>query len=360
MGTPNGRPVEPKVWEKQEYGVLPMFCYNVHKDVGDEIALHFFEPRYLRLLQIACETQIHCFIYAITDHPQTDTTAWICSINAIRETDIWGTITNTIKVNQSWVDMEDRLWWCRFQVVDMNPIPDLQVDCSNNFACIQAINDSSIPILTFSQTEGKTCNLYYNPTEEIRMYSCWCTLNMKQAIIEAATDKSDPEWKTLKELPRGTIWYLLPEISQKGVDCGTLAQCVESLAQEVTGSTTRSDLISMLVNLEVSSVKKIWVENVTAEIIFDADQLVRCPMRQQPISACFITKVNFGITTGNFSPGDVLLTPSASKRIFQQISRKVNKDRLRLLNNGHISSNSPFKKLPTPIIDKLKSFLIYM
>lgn len=242
----------------------------------------------------------------------------------------------------------------------MNPIPDLQVDCSNNFACIQAINDSSIPILTFSQTEGKTCNLYYNPTEEIRMYSCWCTLNMKQAIIEAATDKSDPEWKTLKELPRGTIWYLLPEISQKGVDCGTLAQCVERLAQEVTGSTTRSDLISMLVNLEVSSVKKIWVENVTAEIIFGADQLVRCPMRQQPISACFITKVDFGITTGNFSPGDVLLTPSASKRIFQQISRRVNKDRLRLLNNGHISSNSPFKRLPTPIIDKLKSFLIYM
>jgi len=360
MGTFNGLPVEPKVWEEEEYGVLPMFCYNVHKSVGDEIALHFFEPRYLRLLRIACETQTHCFIYTITNHPRNDTTAWICSINAISGTDIQGIITNTVKVNQSWVDMQDRLWWCRFQVVEMNPIPVLQIECSPNFAYTPATGDNSMPKLTFSQTEDKICNLYYDPSEEIRMYSCWCTLTMKQAIIEASTNKSDPEYNSLKNLPTGTIWYVLPETSQKGVDCRSLAQCVERLAEELTGSTTPNDLISMLVNLEVASVKKIWVTNVTADIIFAANQLVRCPMRQQSNKACFIAKVDFGITMGNFSPGEVVLTPSASKRIFQQITRKVNQDRLRLLSNGHISSNSPLKKLPSPIIDKLKSFLIYM
>lgn len=95
------RLVEAKMWENLEYGVLPIFCFNEHRSCGDEIGLHFFEPRYLRLLQISCDTQIHCFIYANTGHPQIDTTAYICSINEIYRTDIRGIITNTVKVNQS-------------------------------------------------------------------------------------------------------------------------------------------------------------------------------------------------------------------------------------------------------------------
>ena len=110
MGASNSQEVEPKVWENLEYGVLPMFCYNVERNIGDEIALHFFEPRYLRLLRITSETQIHCFIYTSIGHPQLDTTAYICSINAIYGSDIQGSITNIVKVNQAWIDMEDRLW----------------------------------------------------------------------------------------------------------------------------------------------------------------------------------------------------------------------------------------------------------
>jgi len=365
MGTSESHEVEPKAWENLEYGVLPMFCYNAVRNLGDEIALHFFEPRYLRLLRIASETQIHCFVYTSTGHPQLNTTAYICSINAIHGSDIQGSITNIVKVNQAWIDMDDRLWWCRFQVVNINPIPPiLKTDCSTNFRCITQNSDSFIPLLMFLNhdipAENATCELYYNDTEEIRMYSCKCTPTMKHAIISAATNKKDPEYNSLHKLPGGTIWYLLPEFRNKGVDCGTLVKWVEVATKEVTGSTTRKDIISMLIDLEVSCVRQISIANAKVEIEFADDRTVRCPMSRQPASPCFIAKVDFGITKGSFLPHFVSLTPSASNRIYHDISLKVNEDRLRLLKNGHVCTKSPLKKLPTQIIENIKSFLIYM
>merc|ERR1719397_1065573 len=151
-------------------------------------------------------------------------------------------------------------------------------------------------------------------------------------------------------LPAGTIWYLQPEHSQRGVDCDTLVKFVDRVSKELTGSTTRHDLISLLVKLEVSDVKKIRVPDVEAEIVFS----------DNPVVPYFCAKVDFGITKGLFLPKNVSLTPAASKRIFQQISRKVNCDRLRLLNEGHVCSGSPLDRLPTHIIDHIKSFLIYI
>jgi len=366
MFTASSRSVDAKVWENQEYGVLPIFCFNEQRSFGDEIGLHFFEPRYCRLLQIACETQLHCFIYANTGHPQIDTTAYICSINEIYRTDIRGVITNTVKINQSWIDMQDRLWWCRFQVVKINPIPPIiQTEFSSTFKCKKSLtNNSSIPVLMFFNnnipTEDKFCELYYNPLDEVKMYSSMCTSTMKQAIISAATNASDPEYKSLCRLTEGTIWYLLPEHSQKGVDCGTIVKYVEETMNEVTGSTTGNDLISMLVDLEVSSVRKILIRDSKADIMFGDDHTIRCPMSREANTGCFLAQVDFGITRGNFSPAEVSLTPSASKRIFKQISMKVNEDRLGLLKIGHHCSNCLLKKLPTPILEKIKSFLIYM
>jgi len=364
MGASNSQEVEPKVWENQEYGVLPMFCYNVERNIGDEIALHFFEPRYLRLLQITTETQIHCFIYTSAGHPQLDTTAYICSINAIYRSDIQGSITNIVKVNQAWIDMDDRLWWCRFQVVNITPIPPiLRTDCSNNFRCTSRNADRLVPLLTFLNhdipTENATCDLFYNDIEDIRMYSSKCTPTMKRAVLRAATNKNDPEYESLSKLPGGTVWYLTPEHSEKGVDCGTLVGYVEKAIKEVTGSTSAEDIISMLVDLEVSSVKQISIADAKAQIEYADDQIVRCPMSRQPASPCYITKVDFGITIGNFLPHFVSLTPSASVRIFQKISRKVNEERLSVLNDGHVCNNSPLKKLPTEIIEKIEAFLIY-
>jgi len=195
---------------------------------------------------------------------------------------------------------------------------------------------------------------------DIRMYSSMCTATMKQAIIKAATNESDPEYKSLRMLPEGTIWYLLPERSQKGVDCDTLVKYLEDTVNEVTGSTSQNDLISMLVDLEVSCVRKILVADVKVDIIFGDDHTIRCPMSRQASSGCFLAQVDFGITKGHFSPGDVSLTPSASKRIFKQISMKVNAKRLRLLKIGHYCSKSPLKRLPTPILENIKSFLVYL
>ena len=102
MGLVNGRQVDPKIWENQEYGVLPIFLHNEHRGIGAEIELHFYELRYRRLLRIACETQIHCFIYYNSrEHPQMCGTAYICSINTSNETDVRGIITNRVKINQS-------------------------------------------------------------------------------------------------------------------------------------------------------------------------------------------------------------------------------------------------------------------
>jgi len=357
MGLTNSRQVNPKIWENQEYGVLPIFFYNEQTSLGDEIGLHFFEPRYLRLLRIASQSQIHCFIYYNSNsHPKIDVNAYICSINAKNETDIQGIITNRVKINQSWMDVKDRLWWCRFQVVKINPIsPILQTGCSSVFSCERTNPNFSIPRLLFTNhyipTENKTCGLFYNSAEEIRMYSTMCTPTMKQAIIKAATDESDPEYKSLRTIPAGTIWYLQPEHSKKGLDCDTLVKYVERAVKELTGSTTRRDLISLLVKLEVSCVNKILVPDVKAEIIFSNNPVVR---------NSYGAKVDFGITKGLFFPKDVSLTPAASKRVFRQISRKVNEDRLKLLNKGHVCSESPLDKLPTHLIDHIKSFLIYI
>jgi len=366
MDMDNSQEVQPKLWENLEYGVLPIFCYNKGRNLGDEIALHFFEPRYLRLLRITIETGIHCFIYHNTaGHPQLDTTAYICSINAISGSDVHGFITNILKINQAWIDMNDRLWWGRFHVVNINRIlPILRTDNSGNFMCTKRNNHRFAPLLTFLNhdimTENETCELYFNDAWEIRMYSCKCTRTMKRAIVRAATNKNDPDYESLHKLPEGTVWYRLPGVGQQGVDCGTIVKHVETVAKEVTGSTTRNDLISLLVNLKVSCVGQITVGDAKADIQFVYERMVQGQMSRQRTRPCFMVKVDFGITKGSFLPNVVSLTPSATNRIFKEISRKVNEDRLILLNKGHACTNSLLKKLPTVIIEKIKSFLIYM
>jgi len=334
--------------------------------MGDEVALHFFEPRYLRLLRIVKSTQIHCFIYCSKAvHPRFDVTAYICTINAIHGSNILGTITNTVKINQAWIDMNDKLWWCRFQVVNINPIrPIRQTDCGSKFRCTRRGLDSVIPVLTFLNHDGKTedttCELFYNDSWHIRMYSTMCTLAMKQAIIRAAKNMNDPDYDILRKLPTGTVWYRMPDRDQRGVDCKTLLKYVLTATQKATGTKTRNDIISMLVNLEVSCVNQISVDNAKAEIKFAYERMVRGPMSRRPARPSYITKVNFGITKGSFSPQDVLLTPAATNRIYKEISQKVNEDRLRLLYNGQNSTNSLLKRLPTPLMEKIKAFLVYM
>jgi len=365
MGAESSEPVTPRIWKNNEYGVLPIFCYNEMKSIGDEISLHFFEPRYLKLLRIARETEIYCFIYTNTGHPRMGTTAYICSIHHVSGTDVAGTLRHSVKVKQSWMDREDRLWWCRFQVVRLNPIrPILEANCSAKFSCVSRDVSNPIPNLRFLNhdlpTEAETCDLFYDASEEIRMYSTMCTPRMKKAIIEAATDKNDPEYKSLRWLPSGTIWYMVPENFSKLVNCNDLVGYVERAAKEVTGSTTRNDIVSLLVGLEVSAVKKIRTERLKAEILFASDHVVRCPMSQQPNRPSFIVKVDFGITKGNFKPEDVSLTPDAAKRVLKQVSLKVNEVRIKLLESGHICPESPFTRLPSQIIDHIKSYLIYI
>jgi len=142
------------------------------------------------------------------------------------------------------------------------------------------------------------------------------------------------------------------------VDCRTLVEYMQTATKEVTGATTGKDIISLLVDLEVSCVQQISIGNAKAEIEFADDRNVRCPRSRRPACPRFITKVDFGITKGSFLPHVVFLTTSASSRIFRVISQKVNEDRLVLLNNGHVCINSPLKKVPSHIIEKIKSFLI--
>jgi len=204
------------------------------------------------------------------------------------------------------------------------------------------------------------------------MYSCKCTRAMKQAIVRAATNKNDPDYESLHKLPGGTVWYIMPGVGQQGVDCGTIVKHMERASKEVTGSTTRNDLISLLVNLEVSCVGQITVGEAKADIQFVYERMVRSQMsrkRTRPVRSQmsrkrtrpgFMVKVDFGITNGSFLPNVVSLTPSAANRTFKEISLKVNEDRLILLHKGHACTNSLLKKLPTVIIEKIKSFLIYM
>jgi len=125
----------------------------------------FFQPRNLKLQRIANETQINCLIYSSAVYLDLHTTAYICSINAINGSYIHGSLTNIVKVNQAWIDMDDRLQWCRFQVVNINAItPILQIDRSFNFRCTSTnINSDSMfsPLLTFFNhdisTEDETC-----------------------------------------------------------------------------------------------------------------------------------------------------------------------------------------------------------
>jgi len=152
----------------------------------------------------------------------------------------------------------------------------------------------------------------------------------------------------------------MPEVGQQGVDCATIVKHVERVTKEVTGSTTRNDLISLLINLEVSCVGQITVGDVKADIQFVYERMVRSQMSRKQTRPGFMVKVDFGITKGSFLPNVVSLTPSPANRTFKEISLKVNEDRLILLHKGHACTNSLLKKLPTVIIEKIKSFLIYM
>jgi len=366
MNLGGSQEVEAKVWENLDYGVLPIYsCKEERRTLGDRVALHFSESRYLRLLRIAKATKIHCFIYFNSPvYPQFDMDAYICTINTINGSTILGFITNTVKINQAWIDPNDKLWWCRFQVVSINSIrPIRQTDSRSNFKCTRRNNDS-FPVLTFWNrdvlAEDKKCELYYNDSWHIRMYSCKCTLAMKQAVTRAAKNTNDPEYDSLHKLPRATVWYILPDRDQRGVNCKTLVKYMLAATQKVTGSTTRNDIISMLVNLEVSCVNQISVDNAKAEIQFVHERMVRNSMSRRPARPSFITKVNFGITKGIFLPQDVSLTPAATSRIYKEISLKVNEGRLGLLYDGHNCTNSPLKRLPLTIVEKIKYFLIYM
>jgi len=357
------RTVVPLDWEDDEYGILPIFCYNQYIQLGEQIELHFFEPRYLRLLGIACQTQNHSFIYTSARHPQLNTTAYICSINAIRNTDIRGIFTKIVKINQAWIDKEDRLWWCRFQVIKVNHIyPLVDIKFSPKFECEYKAGQI-IPQVKFINKdipeEDRSSFLIWNPTEDLRMYCGLCTPTMKRAIIKAATDMSDPEYMSLQQLPIGTIWYLIPENSKKGVCLTQLVWYLEMAKVELIGSTTLYSLVSMIVDLEVLSLKKLLIENAKAGIKYGDDHIVRCPMSQQSSSPCFTASVNFGITVGHFQPNDVCITEDASERIFKKISHKVNIERLKLIQTGHACPNSQFKKLPAHIIEYLTSFLVY-
>jgi hypothetical protein len=355
--------VVPKVWDDEEWGVLPIFCYDELIQLGQLIELHFFEPRYVRLLEVVCETQIYCFICTYCTYLKRDTPAFICSINTIRHTDICGVFTKIVKINLAWVDRKYRLWWCRFQVMKVNPIePLLEINFSPNFKC-EYKNGLEIPDLRFLNhglpTANNECVLHYNNTDEIRMYDALCTSAMKRAVIRAATNESDPEYKSLKYIPRGTYWYVTPERSKNCLDLRQLVEILRLLTKELTGSTTFMHLASMIVDLEVLSVMKICVGNSKAGIQYGNDYIVRCPMSQQANSPCFIASVDFGITVGHFKLIDVIITKAASKRILKQISYKVNKDRLRLLYIGHLWSNSPLKRIPTRIIEHITSFLVH-
>jgi len=366
MNMVDSQEIEAKVWENLDYGVLPIYCCKLKRTLGEEVSLRFFEPRYLRLLRIAKATQIHCFIWCSKAvNPQFDMTVHICSINAIHGYEIQGLITNTVKINQAWIDQNDKLWWCRFQVFTINPIrPIRQTDYRSNFRCKSRYDGTVYPVLTFANrdviAEDKTCEFYYNDDWAVRMYSSKCTLAMKQAIIRAANNMNDPEYDILHKLPGGTVWYRLPNRDQRGVDCKTLVKYVLTAAKKVTGLTTQNDIISLLVNLEVSCVNQISVDYPTAEIQIACERMIRGSMSRRPARHSFITKVNFGITKGCFLPRDVLLTPATTSRIFKEISQKVNEGRLGLLYNGRNCTKSPLKRLPTTLIEKIKAFLIYM
>jgi len=360
MGAANVQ-LTPKIWKDEDFGVLPIFCFNERKQLGDQVALHFFEPRYLRLLQIVTESSkdLNCFIYACTGHPQPDITAHLCSINSRSGSDITGTMTNVVKINQSWIDMADRLWWCRFQVITVKAIsPFLQINYSLNFKCLQNDTSGSTPTLNFANHDAScTSDLYYDP--ELRMYTALCTPTTKKAIIKATMNPYDTESQSLRELPSSTIWYLLPDYSEIGANCVVVGKFVEKTVEDTSDFVTRDNLFSFLVGLDVSCVKKIRVMNVKTRIVIGEDTFVRCPRSQQESRQCYIAIVDFGITKGKFKASDVTLTPGASKQVFRKVSRFANKERLRLLYEGHICEESVFRRLPTDLINRLAAFLVY-
>jgi len=90
-----------KTWLDREYGVLPTFCSNEQKDLGDNVSLRIREERLFWLLRIVCESNgPFCFLYA-WGHPQFNSTALICSINHLNNIDIVGEMTNLVKVSHS-------------------------------------------------------------------------------------------------------------------------------------------------------------------------------------------------------------------------------------------------------------------
>jgi len=354
--------ITPKVWVDREFGVLPIFCYSEQKRIGDQIAIHFFEPRYLRLLRIINypEKGPNCFIYACTGYPKTNTTAFVCSVNGLDGSDVRGTMTDIVKINQSWMDSGDKLWWCRFQVIKLNCIkPILHVKFSPNFQChLQSSPSYTIgatytntPVITFTNNDRSTCNMFYDP--EVKMYCIMCTPSTKEAIIKATTDKADPEYKSLMSLSDSIIWYLVPDLPGDFVHCRAVLNYVNKLSKELVSPMTRDDLMSLLVDLEVLAVNKIIVQDVKAQIEGRED------VHQQSHLSSFFATVDFSITKGKFKLQNVFLTVSASKRIFRKISLKVNEQRLELLREGHVCKGCPLRRLPTSIIDKIATFLVY-
>jgi len=55
LGGDATRQLQPKQWIVGEIGVLPIFLYNQPNEIGETISLHFFEPRYVRLLETCVE-----------------------------------------------------------------------------------------------------------------------------------------------------------------------------------------------------------------------------------------------------------------------------------------------------------------
>jgi len=82
-------------------------------------------------------------------------------------------------------------------------------------------------------------------------------------------------------------------------------------------------------------------------------------MSRQVSQQCVIAIVDFGITKGNFMTNEVILTSTASQRVFRQISIMVNRERLNLIHEGHIFKGSVLRKIPAQLIGYIVQFLIY-
>ncbi len=130
--------------------VRPIFFYNTPHRIGDELALHLFEPRYVLMIDLVMGTPHREFIYLASGaaSAQVGDVGLIariteCEVEDDGRANILATITREVLISAHWVEPGSKgLAWCVCQAPSVEPYQTMdragQVRALNQFGRIRA------------------------------------------------------------------------------------------------------------------------------------------------------------------------------------------------------------------------------